>query len=110
MWTFPKRSILWLTVVCVLMSGLGTPAVVLAGPGNAIAELKKIERELDQFVGLMKKKKKHHKHKHKHHHKKHHHKHHMQKKGPKPPMGMGGKPTGIPAPPKNMLGKKLGKK
>ena len=105
MWTFPKRLILWLTVVCVLMSGLGTPAVVSAGPGNATAELKKIERELDHFVGLMKKKKKHHKHKHKHKHK-----HHMQKKGPKPPKPMGGKPTGIPAPPKSMLGKKLGKK
>ena len=72
MLTFSKRSVLWLTIFCVLGSGLAMPGIASAA-GPSTGELKKLDREIDQYLAAMKKKK-HHKHHHHKHHKKHHHK------------------------------------
>jgi hypothetical protein len=75
-------SLKWLGSVAVMIGCLGlAPGTAGSARADELGELKKIDRELDNLIaGLKKKKHKKHHHK-KHHHKKHHKKHASKKSG-----------------------------
>jgi hypothetical protein len=79
---FSNHPLRWIVVTSLLAGMLWLPAGISSGTARAdeLGRLQKLDRELDQLIASLKKKKKHH-HKKKHHvKKKHHHKKRPQAK------------------------------